>query len=901
MKQSLHLSRLFVIAFFLLPFHILQACGFDFVGSCATAVKFTVNNAPSGYFVTTCAYGNSLPSTLGTNLTTLQLSTATTVSWESCTNMMKETAIYYRVFNNPLSKGTFQKGTLSQQSIVNNPPYRTRTFSANLSIDLLVGLLPNTNYTIEIYYQLSVDSDGNGSVDDSKVANNNGAFYATSFQTGNINVNSGFPVTISTQSVTCSGGSNGTATLSPAGGTAPYTFLWSNGATTAIQTGLRAGNYSVTITDATNAKSIKSFSIAEPAPITITTSLTQPSCGASNGAIAATISGGTSPYTIVWSNAASSLTVSNLAANSYSATATDSKGCSNNTTVTLVENCGSNGVYCASASQNPWNEWIARVQMNTLNNESEKSRADRFVIGYSDWTDKGTTLTQGLSYPLSITPGLSWSGQQTNLYFRAWIDFNKNSVFEDSEKIFERNATSQLVTSNIVIPAVTQLGTTTMRVSMKRDAYPTACESFLAGEVEDYSIILVSGNSNPCVTDAIPPVLNNCPQNINLTTSSTCAIATWIAPTATDNCTTTPSVSSTRNSGFCFPIGSTTVVYTATDARNNSATCSFSVVVSATNNCTTDVIPPVLSNCPQNINLTTSTACATATWTAPTATDNCTTTPSVNSTQSSGFCFPIGSTTVVYTATDARNNTATCSFNVIVGSTSIGTPDLGIAISSPNTYYRNWTNISYKIVVKNNSSTAFSNAKIEFKFPIGTVNGGTVVVSNGLWEEWCIGAVQCFNWTIGSLAKDSSATLTVPLFVLNPNTPLVATAKLLSSTPIDGNPSNNEASLTLNFSSEPTFSLVKRPVIQQIPVVVQQILPNPTEGELFLDIESLNSQHIEFQFSDAFGKIVKREQRFLEKGLNQILFDVSQLPQGLYFITPSTNLGRQQPSKFIKI
>ncbi len=986
MKRFLQPTLFCVFSVFVLSAPKIQACGFDYVGSCATAVRFTANNVSKDYFVSTCAYGNALSSNIGTNLTTLQLATATTVSWESCTNILQESAVFYRIYNDPLNKGGFLKNVLVQQNLVNNPPYRTRTYGANLNIDLLAGLLPNTTYTIELYYQLGADSDGNGTIDAIKVSNNNGLYYATTFQTGNINVNSGFPVTISTQNALCNGAANGLASAVASGGTAPYTYAWSNGATGANVTGLQAGNYSVTATDATNAKGIKSFAITHPSPINVGLTTTNPSCGVVNGAITSSASGGTSPYSFLWSNNATAANLSSLSANAYSLTVTDSKGCMGSASTILNENCGNNNSYCTSASQAPWSEWIARVQLNTLDNASEKSRADRYVLGYSDWKDKATTLAQSRNYPLTITPGLSWSGAQTNLYFRVWIDFNKNGIFDDTEKVFERNATSQAVTASINIPATALLGTTAMRVSMKKDAYPTACESFPAGEVEDYSVIITSGGPDPCLTDvtppvlsacpqkitlttlttcaastwaaptatdnctatpsvtstqnsgfcfpigstsvvytatdarnntstcsfnvvvtldpcatdAVPPVLSSCPQNINLTTLTTCAASTWIAPTVTDNCTATPSVTSTQSSGFCFPIGSTSVVYTATDARNNTSTCSFNVVVSL-DNCATDAVPPVLTACPQNISLITLTTCAAATWTAPTATDNCTATPSVTSTQNSGFCFPIGSTSVVYTATDARNNTATCSFNVVVTPVPTGTADLGLTVTSPNATYNNWTNISFKTTAKNNGTNAFSNVKIEFKFPTGTVNGGSTTVSVGEWQEWCVGGVQCYTWTIPSLAANATATLDIPLFVLNITAPIVGTAKLLSSTPTDVITANNTASATINRSASASPASASLKASQQIPVVIQKISPNPTEEDILLNLESLDEREVNFNFSDAFGRIVKTEIRKVEKGQNRLQFDVRMLSQGIYIITPSTSLGQQMPRKFLKL
>jgi hypothetical protein len=171
--------------------------------------------------------------------------------------------------------------------------------------------------------------------------------------------------------------------------------------------------------------------------------------------------------------------------------------------ITLVTNSTAQTANCASKSQAPWQEWIGRVQLNTLDNVSEKTRADRYAIGYSDWTDKTTTLTRGQSYPLSITPGLSWSGYQTSLFFRVWIDFNGNNIFEDTEKVLEQNNGNQSVTSSIMIPTTAVLGSKKMRVSMKKDAYATACETFAAGEVEDYTVVIDGTTTSSCANNVL--------------------------------------------------------------------------------------------------------------------------------------------------------------------------------------------------------------------------------------------------------------------------------------------------------------------------------------------------------------------------------------------------------------
>ncbi|MCB9319115.1 MAG: T9SS type A sorting domain-containing protein [Lewinellaceae bacterium] len=128
--------------------------------------------------------------------------------------------------------------------------------------------------------------------------------------------------------VTCGGGSDGTITLSVIGGTTPYKYLWSNGATTKNLSGLSTGDYSVTITDANGCtKAIKRW-IDQPDKIDATLTVTNTGCqGGASGAIALTVSGGTTPYSYHWSNGATTKNISNLSGGNYSVTITDNGGC----------------------------------------------------------------------------------------------------------------------------------------------------------------------------------------------------------------------------------------------------------------------------------------------------------------------------------------------------------------------------------------------------------------------------------------------------------------------------------------------------------------------------------------------------------------------------------------------
>ncbi len=136
--------------------------------------------------------------------------------------------------------------------------------------------------------------------------------------------------TSANSNVSCNGGSDGSATMSVAGATTPYTFLWSNGETTATATGLSAGTNTVTLTDANGCGPfIDNVTISQPTSMFATnTGTTSVSCnGGSNGAATAGASNGTSPYTYLWSNASTSSNNTGLAAGTYTVTVTDNNGC----------------------------------------------------------------------------------------------------------------------------------------------------------------------------------------------------------------------------------------------------------------------------------------------------------------------------------------------------------------------------------------------------------------------------------------------------------------------------------------------------------------------------------------------------------------------------------------------
>ena len=146
-------------------------------------------------------------------------------------------------------------------------------------------------------------------------------------------------ITIAASDASCHAGSDGTATVTPSGPSPSYTYLWSNGGTSQTITGLIAGNYSVTVTDAYSCVISKSTVVNEPSPLVIGLSKTDVSCfNGSNGTATVSASGGTPGYTYLWMpSAQSTASASNLAAGSYHVTVTDAKACTIVDSITLIQ------------------------------------------------------------------------------------------------------------------------------------------------------------------------------------------------------------------------------------------------------------------------------------------------------------------------------------------------------------------------------------------------------------------------------------------------------------------------------------------------------------------------------------------------------------------------------------
>jgi gliding motility-associated-like protein len=171
-------------------------------------------------------------------------------------------------------------------------------------------------------------------VTDNKLCTANSTFFITQ-PTASLAVSS------TKVDVKCNGNTNGSIDLVVSGGTLPYTYNWSNGASTEDIANLTIGTYGVTVTDAQNCTAITSVVITQPTALNVSSTATNAGCEGGNvGAVNLTVSGGVLPYTFNWSNGTTTEDITSLIAGVYSVTVTDANGCTaiTNNTITQFTN-----------------------------------------------------------------------------------------------------------------------------------------------------------------------------------------------------------------------------------------------------------------------------------------------------------------------------------------------------------------------------------------------------------------------------------------------------------------------------------------------------------------------------------------------------------------------------------
>lgn len=137
--------------------------------------------------------------------------------------------------------------------------------------------------------------------------------------------------------------------------------------------------------------------------------------------------------------------------------------------------------YCPSKGSTASYEWIKEITLAGVTRTTGQNG------GYGNFTSQPAIALARGSNALSVTPGFGYA--LYNEYWRAWIDFNHDGIFADNEIVYS-GASQAPLSGSITVPTTALSGPTRMRVSMKYGYWPTSCETFSYGEVEDHAVTI---------------------------------------------------------------------------------------------------------------------------------------------------------------------------------------------------------------------------------------------------------------------------------------------------------------------------------------------------------------------------------------------------------------------------
>ena len=307
------------------------------------------------------------------------------------------------------------------------------------------------------------------------------------------------------QSISCFNGSNGILLASSIGGVSPYQYQWSNGSAIATANNIAGGlTYTVTVSDANGCTSIKGLAISQPSQlqITLNASVNVLCYGGNNGSISTFSAGGSVPYTYVWSNGASTASLSSLVAGVYTLTVTDSKGCVSNLTQII--------------SEPP----IISNSISAFNNVS--------CNGGTDGTLQINTSGGNPGYTYQWSPNVSTTFSATNLIAGLYVI----TVTDQSgcKKNFSTTITQPVVLSNTVsVSNVTCSGGSngSITASPLGGTAPYSYQWLPIGGNASTASGLIAGNYSVTITDA-----NGCAKQSNATVSAPAVIALTMTSSA---------------------------------------------------------------------------------------------------------------------------------------------------------------------------------------------------------------------------------------------------------------------------------------------------------------------------------------------------------------------------------
>ncbi|RMG81492.1 MAG: T9SS C-terminal target domain-containing protein [Bacteroidetes bacterium] len=388
-----------------------------------------------------------------------------------------------------------------------------------------------------------------------------------SFDCGN------FGAQIVSTDISCFGANDGTAGVSNVVGTGPFSFNWSNGLNDQNLSNLPAGNYQVTVSDATDCETVLSVQISEPPALMAgLTSSDEMTNNGNDGQASVAPSGGTPPYSVLWSNNATGTSVTNLAPGNYSVTVTDAHGCEWTQSFAIAP------FQCALSAN-------LSITNATCPNSTDGTAVITVAGGTEpyliNWSNGDTgPVADGLSpgfYLVTVTDENECDLIQT---FQIMGLDNENPIVQTQNITVELDAdglasvTPQMVDNN----SFDNCEIAEMTLSQTDFSCDDIGVNMVLFTVTDAAGNSSSVNVQITVEDNQAPVVTQCPADIEVVNCS--EIVTYDLPQATDNCGNLTMTQTTGlGSGSVFPVGETIETYTFTDAGGNTSACSFKVTL----------------------------------------------------------------------------------------------------------------------------------------------------------------------------------------------------------------------------------------------------------------------------------------------------------------------------------
>jgi gliding motility-associated-like protein len=637
------------------------------------------------------------------------------------------------------------------------------------------------------------------------IAKNSTCYGSGDFYMGMDNLSSITPNITSTptvvNNVSCGGGNNGSASIVASGGTAPYTYSWSNGASGSVQNNLAAGTYTINITDANGCPEVNTITITQPVPVSASLSPSSANCNQPNGSITTTPSGGTAGYSYSWSPAGGNAqNPTGLTPGGYTVTITDGLGCSGSASTT-VGNTGS--------VSSPF----------ATNNNSQCLSGNSF--SFTNTGSSGGTVTQswdfgdGTGTASSVNASHSYSSAGTYTITHVVTDGGCNSTTTTTVSVIQ-NPDANAGTSSVLTCSNTSVvldgSTTTGGASLvwNGPGLSNAADPATASAAGTYT--LTSNNGGCIATATLFVSANTAAPNAAISSSNTnldCAnpSATLTGSSSTGGASLSWSGPSGAIAGNPITVNSAgTYTLTATDPSNGCTTTQTQAITSAGGppNISLNASNTTLNCAVTDITLTgsSSTSGATFAWSGPAG-------------AISGNPISVNTAgTYTLTVTDPSNGCSSTQTQSIGSNTAI--PAIALAASDD-------TVSCYVPSITLTGSSSTGGASLSWNGPSGSLAGNPVAVSSA--------GVYTLTVTDPSNGCSITQTQTIADISGNPNISSVASDDSLtcsvSTITLTGSSSSQGVSLAW---SGPSGSLPGNPVTVASAGTYTLTVTDPTNG-----------------------------------------------------------------------